>query len=140
VNPKLRLPYLESLTGHVMSVSSQVYHAWYDSEWHDRRRVLQSRRRRKALGSLSILPNHIPSMRQLTGVYQAEGNLKMAEKVLRDLIKIEPLDHETWQKLGQVIAEQLRYDEAAECFSTATRLEDTAPIMPFTVIPRVVHL
>jgi len=92
------------------------------------------------LGSLSILPNHIPSMRQLTGVYQAEGNLKMAEKVLRDLIKIEPLDHETWQKLGQVIAEQLRYDEAAECFSTATRLEDTAPIMPFTVIPRVVHL
>jgi len=73
-------------------------------------------------------------------VYEAEGNIRMAEKVLRDLVKIDPLDHHTWHALGQVLTKSGEYADAAKCFDMALELEDSSPIMPFSAIPRVVHL
>uniref|UniRef100_A0A183DLZ3 Tetratricopeptide repeat protein n=1 Tax=Gongylonema pulchrum TaxID=637853 RepID=A0A183DLZ3_9BILA len=35
------------------------------------------------LGALAIAPSHISSLRHLASIYRAEGNRRMAEKMLR---------------------------------------------------------
>lgn len=92
------------------------------------------------LGALAIFPNHIPTLRHLAVIYEMEGNAKMAEKVLRDLARMEPTDHKCWQELGQVLAEEGRHEEAASCFLTGNALEGCAPVMPFSCIPRVIDI
>lgn len=91
------------------------------------------------LGALSAYPGHIASLRQLALVYQAEGNMAMAEKTLRDLVSIDPLDHLTWFALGRVLADQ-RDPQSGECFTAALNLEQTTPLLPYTIIPRVIQV
>lgn len=38
------------------------------------------------LGALAITPSHISSLRHLANIYRMEGNIRMAEKMLRLLI------------------------------------------------------
>src|SRR5690348_13071061 len=57
------------------------------------------------LAALSVCATHLPSIRQMALVYKAEGNLRMAEKMLRDLVRVDPLDHLTWHALGRVLCE-----------------------------------
>uniref|UniRef100_A0A7E4VXZ7 TTC7_N domain-containing protein n=1 Tax=Panagrellus redivivus TaxID=6233 RepID=A0A7E4VXZ7_PANRE len=89
------------------------------------------------LAALSILPNHLPSLQCLASLYHAENNLVLAEKMIRDIINVDPLHHMQWHELGRILASQGRYEEAQECFETAGVLESTTPIIPFTVIPRL---
>jgi hypothetical protein len=60
--------------------------------------------------------------------------------VCRDLVVMEPLNYDSWQSLGCVLAESGRNSQAIECFSMASAVQSTTPIIPFTVIPRVIHL
>ncbi|KAK0416703.1 hypothetical protein QR680_012640 [Steinernema hermaphroditum] len=91
------------------------------------------------LSALAICPSHIPSLRHLAHVYRNDSNLKMAEKILRDVIRVDPLNNESWQALAEVLGEDCRYEESIECSQTANCLESTTPIIPLTVIPRVIR-
>ncbi|TKR77577.1 hypothetical protein L596_018520 [Steinernema carpocapsae] len=91
------------------------------------------------LAALAIYPSHIPSLRHLAEVYKSEENMKMAENVLRDVIKADPLDSNSWQKLAEVLSADGCHEEAIECSETASRLDTSTPLIPFTVIPRVIR-
>ncbi|KAI1721349.1 tetratricopeptide repeat protein 7B [Ditylenchus destructor] len=88
------------------------------------------------LGALSIFPAHIASLTFLSKLYELEGNLKMAEKMIRDVISIDPLQYKSWHNLGRILAEQNRTDEANECFQTAGSLNFNTPLIPFHAISR----
>lgn len=86
--------------------------------------------------AIAINPGHVPSIQHLGALYQKNGNLVMAEKVLRDAINIDPTAFEAWHVLGVVLEAQDEHEAASECLMTALDLEATHPILPFTVIPR----
>lgn len=87
--------------------------------------------------AVSINPSHVPSLQRLGTMYHKLGNLVMAEKVLREAINIDPTAFEAWHVLGVVLEAQNEHEAASECLMTAIDLGATHPIVPFTVIPRL---
>ncbi|KAL3068400.1 hypothetical protein niasHT_030691 [Heterodera trifolii] len=89
------------------------------------------------LGALSMCAWHCPSYALLSKVYYMDGNLKMAEKMLRDSLAIDPLNFQCWHDLGKLMAEFDRNSDALEAFQTAASLVVNTPLIPFQSIPRV---
>lgn len=65
------------------------------------------------------------------------GRYSLAEKILRDAVQVNSTAHEVWNGLGEVLQAQGNDDAATECFLTALELEASSPVVPFTIIPRV---
>ncbi|XP_075048305.1 tetratricopeptide repeat protein 7B isoform X1 [Mixophyes fleayi] len=87
--------------------------------------------------ALSISPTHVKSMQRLSLILHHQGRYSLAEKILRDAVQVNSTAHEVWNSLGEVLQAQGNDDAATECFLTALELEATSPIVPFTIIPRV---
>lgn len=92
------------------------------------------------LGAISMCTGHVSSYIALGKLYYLDGNLKMAEKMFRDSIVIDPFNFESWHRLGCVLAELGRSDEAMGYFQTAESLNINTPLIPFQVIPRLLSL
>ncbi|CAD5208472.1 unnamed protein product [Bursaphelenchus xylophilus] len=118
-------------------LKGRVFLTQADKVSEDLKPTLHSEARASFLAALVINPTHIPSIIQLAQLYRLENNPKMAEKMLRDAVNIDPLREEVWQALGRVLAEQQIFDQANECFQTAASIDSTVPLMPFDVIPRL---
>jgi len=103
----------------------------------DSRAQLRTDARAAFLAALSIQPTHVSSLRFLAVVYRLEGKVKMAEKMLREAVTIDPLREDVWRELGRILAEQQSFDEANACFRTAVGVDGTSPLLPFDIIPRV---
>ncbi|XP_069592816.1 tetratricopeptide repeat protein 7B isoform X1 [Ranitomeya imitator] len=87
--------------------------------------------------ALSISPTHVKSMQRLSLILHQHGRYSLAEKILRDAVQVNSTAHEVWNNLGEVLQAQGNDDAATECFLTALELEASSPIVPFTIIPRV---
>ncbi|XP_053553538.1 tetratricopeptide repeat protein 7B isoform X1 [Bombina bombina] len=87
--------------------------------------------------ALSISPTHVKSMQRLSLILHHLGRYSLAEKILRDAVQVNSTAHEVWNSLGVVLQAQGHDDAATECFLTALELEASSPIVPFTIIPRV---
>nr|XP_030130704.3 tetratricopeptide repeat protein 7B isoform X1 [Taeniopygia guttata] len=87
--------------------------------------------------ALSINPTHVKSMQRLALILHQLGRYSLAEKILRDAVQVNSTAHEVWNSLGEVLQAQGNDDAAAECFLTALELEASSPVVPFTIIPRV---
>ncbi|KFV03741.1 Tetratricopeptide repeat protein 7B, partial [Tauraco erythrolophus] len=87
--------------------------------------------------ALSISPTHVKSMQRLALILHQLGRYSLAEKILRDAVQVNSTAHEVWNGLGEVLQAQGNDDAATECFLTALELEASSPIVPFTIIPRV---
>ncbi|XP_018414021.1 PREDICTED: tetratricopeptide repeat protein 7B [Nanorana parkeri] len=87
--------------------------------------------------ALSISPTHVKSMQRLSLILHHLGRYSLAEKILRDAVQVNSTAHEVWNSLGEVLQAQGNDDSATECFLTALELEASSPIVPFTIIPRV---
>ncbi|XP_044127140.1 tetratricopeptide repeat protein 7B isoform X1 [Bufo gargarizans] len=87
--------------------------------------------------ALSISPTHVKSMQRLSLILHHHGRYSLAEKILRDAVQVNSTAHEVWNSLGEVLQAQGNDDAATECFLTALELEASSPIVPFTIIPRV---
>uniref|UniRef100_UPI00398E9D21 tetratricopeptide repeat protein 7B isoform X3 n=1 Tax=Pristiophorus japonicus TaxID=55135 RepID=UPI00398E9D21 len=87
--------------------------------------------------ALSISPTHVKTMQRLGLVLHQLGRYSLAEKILRDAVQVNSTAHEVWNNLGEVLQAQGSNDAATECFLTALELEASSPIIPFTVIPRI---
>ncbi|XP_071972773.1 tetratricopeptide repeat protein 7B isoform X4 [Engystomops pustulosus] len=87
--------------------------------------------------ALSISPTHVKSMQRLSLILHQHGRYSLAEKILRDAVQVNSTAHEVWNSLGEVLQAQGNDDAATECFLTALELEASSPIVPFTIIPRV---
>ncbi|NWX60712.1 TTC7B protein, partial [Promerops cafer] len=87
--------------------------------------------------ALSISPTHVKSMQRLALILHQLGRYSLAEKILRDAVQVNSTAHEVWNSLGEVLQTQGNDDAATECFLTALELEASSPVVPFTIIPRV---
>uniref|UniRef100_A0A8C5R5M0 Tetratricopeptide repeat domain 7B n=1 Tax=Leptobrachium leishanense TaxID=445787 RepID=A0A8C5R5M0_9ANUR len=87
--------------------------------------------------ALSISPTHVKSMQRLSLILHHLGRYSLAEKILRDAVQVNSTAHDVWNSLGEVLQAQGNDDAATECFLTALELEASSPIVPFTIIPRV---
>ncbi|NWI11592.1 TTC7B protein, partial [Crypturellus soui] len=87
--------------------------------------------------ALSISPTHVKSMQRLALILHHLGRYSLAEKILRDAVQVNSTAHEVWNGLGEVLQAQGNDDAATECFLTALELEASSPVVPFTIIPRV---
>nr|XP_048708651.1 tetratricopeptide repeat protein 7B isoform X3 [Caretta caretta] len=87
--------------------------------------------------ALSISPTHVKSMQRLALILHQLGRYSLAEKILRDAVQVNSTAHEVWNGLGEVLQAQGNDDAATQCFLTALELEASSPIVPFTIIPRI---
>ncbi|XP_038262847.1 tetratricopeptide repeat protein 7B isoform X4 [Dermochelys coriacea] len=87
--------------------------------------------------ALSISPTHVKSMQRLALILHQLGRYSLAEKILRDAVQVNSTAHEVWNGLGEVLQAQGNDDAATECFLTSLELEASSPIVPFTIIPRI---
>ncbi|KRZ61816.1 Tetratricopeptide repeat protein 7B, partial [Trichinella nativa] len=91
--------------------------------------------------TLSLFAGHTAATRHLALIYQAEGNYSMAEKLLRDVVRAEPVNFENWFSLAELFSIRQASVEAADCFAIALDLYHSSPLIPFSVIPRTLkHL
>ncbi|KAJ7411221.1 Tetratricopeptide repeat protein 7A [Willisornis vidua] len=95
------------------------------------------------LGTALQLPGFLPPSKGDSGaitnkglVLSRLGRRELAQKVLRDAIRVQTTSHIAWNSLGEVLQAQGKNEAAIECFLTALDLESTSPVVPFTVIPR----
>ncbi|XP_025105201.1 LOW QUALITY PROTEIN: tetratricopeptide repeat protein 7B-like [Pomacea canaliculata] len=89
--------------------------------------------------AIAINPGHTKSLHHLGDILHLLGDNKLAEKILRDAINMDPTAHAPWYTLGTVLQALGRYEAASDCLLTAAGLEATSPIVPFTVIPRLMQ-
>ncbi|KFD54619.1 hypothetical protein M513_04564 [Trichuris suis] len=90
--------------------------------------------------ALSACPHYASSARYLALIRQSQGNFKLAEKLLRDVVRMEPMNSYNWILLGELLTAKGADSEAADCFSTSMALVDISPLLPFSIIPRVMSL
>jgi tetratricopeptide (TPR) repeat protein len=67
----------------------------------------------------------------LSHVYlQERKDFESAERVLREIVQLDPTQAESWRNLAVLLREQGRRDEAAEACRTGWRLNPTYPTLP----------
>ncbi|CAB3402142.1 unnamed protein product [Caenorhabditis bovis] len=89
------------------------------------------------LSALALCPNHVQSMSALAKLYEAEGNQMMAEHMLREMVRNDPLNCNWWQQLGCSLMRRGEADQATECLTAASNLDRSTPLLPFSFISPV---
>ncbi|KAK6057820.1 tetratricopeptide repeat protein [Cooperia oncophora] len=89
------------------------------------------------LSALALCPSHTPSLFHLAKLYTADGNIAMAEQMYRELVRVDPLNCQWWQELGCCLMRRECVDRAMECFSAASQLDRSTPLLSFASIPLV---
>ncbi|XP_054894134.1 tetratricopeptide repeat protein 7B-like isoform X2 [Poeciliopsis prolifica] len=86
--------------------------------------------------ALCVCPTHAKSMQRLGVVLLQLESYSLAEKILRDGVRLDSTSHGMWRSLGEVLQAQGKATDAIDCFVSALDLEATSPVLPFTIIPR----
>lgn len=106
------------------------------------------------LNSVSANPYHPEALRSLGEAHYILGEPRLAEKILKDAVKIDPNSPNLWWvflipelifsfanfflknrfTLGQVMESLGDFTASADCMATALQLEPTCPLLPFTSI------
>ncbi|XP_054715583.1 tetratricopeptide repeat protein 7B-like [Uloborus diversus] len=86
--------------------------------------------------AVAVNPFHVKALQHLSMVHHNLGNSRLAEKLLRDAVSIDPMSHQTWYNMGKVLQDMGDFITSSECIATAIELESTCPILPFSNIPR----
>ncbi|VDO04743.1 unnamed protein product [Haemonchus placei] len=89
------------------------------------------------LSALALCPSHTPSLLHLAKLYTADGNIAMAEQMYRELVRVDPLNCQWWQELGCCLMRRDSVARALECFSAASQLDRSTPLLSFASIPLV---
>ncbi|XP_042516700.1 protein NPGR2-like isoform X2 [Macadamia integrifolia] len=86
-------------------------------------------------GALEIEPTHVPSLVSTATVLRRLGDKSAAvvKSFLFDALRLDRTNASAWYNLGLLYKAEVggSAQEAAECFQTATLLEDSAPVEPF---------
>lgn len=96
--------------------------------------------------SLSLIPvpfvggvarcSHEPTLLRMAFINQTHQNdTQSAERLLTSIVRRNPANHNAWFQLGTILQERNQDEQAAECLATALALEDTSPILPFSILP-----
>ncbi|KAI9556045.1 hypothetical protein GHT06_018612 [Daphnia sinensis] len=83
----------------------------------------------------SLSPFHIPSLQHLGLCVHYLGSHRLAEKTLRETVRLDPVAENSWYNLGKVLEAMGDYDLAARSYSTALEVQQSSPIAPFSAVP-----
>ncbi|GAB0097213.1 Tetratricopeptide repeat [Sergentomyia squamirostris] len=86
------------------------------------------------LDAVSVNTYFTDALRALGETYHLIGQPRLAEKVLRDAVQIDPNDAHLWFTLGQVLETLNDFESAADSMASALQLETHCPVLPFTSI------
>lgn len=83
--------------------------------------------------SLSIDPDHVPSIVSIAEVMMKSGgeSLATAKSFLMNALRLDPRNQHAWMKLGLVANMQGLSQQAAEFYQAAYELELSAPVQSF---------
>jgi len=88
--------------------------------------------------ALAIEFNHIMARIRIATICHKSKDLNLAEQMLSAVLRTEPTSHQAWFLLGSVLKEKAGEEKrTSECFQRAVELDKTAPVLPFSTIPRV---
>lgn len=88
--------------------------------------------------AISINPKHAKALQQLGHTYYLLGNQISADKYLKDSLNIDSTLHDTWSYMGLVLDAIGEHERASECHLTSLQLEETSPLLPFSLVSRSV--
>ncbi|XP_046456271.1 tetratricopeptide repeat protein 7B-like isoform X2 [Daphnia pulex] len=83
----------------------------------------------------SLSPFHIPSLQHLGLCVHYLGSHRLAEKTLRETVRLDPVAENSWYNLGKVLEAMGDYDLAARSYSTALEVQKSSPVAPFSAVP-----
>ncbi|XP_068089143.1 tetratricopeptide repeat protein 7A isoform X2 [Hyperolius riggenbachi] len=86
--------------------------------------------------ALTVNPDGVKIMHSLGLALMRLGRYSLAEKFLRDAVRLQSTSHDAWKGLGDALQAQGKDEAAVECFIAALDLESSSPVFPFTIIPR----
>jgi len=116
---------LYPLSYHILYLKGKIHQ--HQHQWNDAKACFED--------SLSINPNHIPSLQELGITQLHRGSPRLAETALRSAIRLHPHDPVSWSNLGLVMESlEGESETAANCFATAQETKETSPILPFNTI------
>lgn len=98
--------------------------------WHEAKVHFQN--------AISINPKHAKALQQLGHTYYLLGNQISADKYLKDSLNVDSSLHETWSYMGLVLDAIGEHERAFDSHQTAMHLEETSPLLPFSLISRTV--
>ena len=116
---------LYPLSYHILYLKGKIHQ--HQQQWHEAKACFED--------SLSINPNHIPSLQELGITQLRRGSPRLAETALRSAIRLHPHDPVSWSNFGLVMESlEGESETAANCFATAQETKETSPILPFNTI------
>ena len=86
--------------------------------------------------ALSVDPAHLESLISVATIGHSACNEVVEEMHILSALSLYPFSHSAWYAMGSLLQKKGRPAEATECLVVAARLEDTAPILPFTSLAR----
>ncbi|KAI2798184.1 Tetratricopeptide repeat protein 7B [Blomia tropicalis] len=110
---------------YIKGVISKKRGQWYDAKVHFQ-------------NAISINPKHAKALQQLGHTYYLLGNQISADKYLKDSLNIDSTLHETWAYMGLVLDAIGEHERACECHLTSLRLEETNPLLSFSLVSRTI--
>ncbi|XP_039257065.2 tetratricopeptide repeat protein 7B-like [Styela clava] len=86
--------------------------------------------------TITINPKHYKALWEWAKILIDQKQLEFAKKLLQDAVKLNPMSHEIWLCLGDVLQELEDADGSVECMTMAINIEATSPVVPFTTVSR----
>lgn len=86
---------------------------------------------------LALCPRNADALRHVGHVHYLLNNYSTAEKFLKDSLDIDSDSYKTWQYLSLVYIQTSQHERAGECARKATILEESSPVVPISIIPRL---
>jgi len=83
----------------------------------------------------ALSPFHGSSLQHLGIVFHHLGSHRLAEKTLRDAVRLDPTAENSWYNLGKVLEAMEEYEAASDCMATALQVQISSPIVPFSAVP-----
>jgi len=85
--------------------------------------------------ALTCDSHHLQSMIQLA-ILHMDTNLDISESYLSTAVRRHPYSFVAWSLLGDVQKRRENFESASACYSVALDLEETTPLLPFSVLKR----
>lgn len=87
--------------------------------------------------ALSINPQHIKSLEQLSVALCYLNEYNLAESMTRDAISLQSSSIQLWSLLGRILEKLNDNESSMKCYETALKLEATDPIVSFTCLNKI---
>ncbi|GAB2228391.1 hypothetical protein Drorol1_Dr00010229 [Drosera rotundifolia] len=127
------LPDAETCIERAKSIKHRSPKCWHVSGEFFKAQSLYKEALKNFTISLTMEPNYVPSIVSMADLLMnaGRGGVPVARSLLLNAVQVEPINHDTWFKLGLVAKLEGLLSQAADCFQASFELKSSAPVEPF---------